>query len=65
MVTTFEDSSTKDSVLLLVFCGQKDTMQRVFIKKCFMIIVGSVYGVKRLITGLRISLKDVGKVASG
>jgi hypothetical protein len=35
------------------FCGQKDSMQRLFIKKCFLFKVGSVCRVKRLITGQR------------
>jgi hypothetical protein len=33
------------------FCGQKDSMQRIFIKKCFLFTVGSVFHVKRFTTG--------------
>jgi hypothetical protein len=33
------------------FCGQKDSMQRIFIKKCFPFILGSVCGVKRFTSG--------------
>jgi hypothetical protein len=33
------------------FCGQKDSMQRVFIKKCFLFTVGSVCRVERFTTG--------------
>jgi hypothetical protein len=29
------------------FCGQKDSMQRIFITKCFLFTVGSVCRVKR------------------
>jgi hypothetical protein len=36
----------KRSVLLWVFCGQKDSMQRIFIKKYFLFTVGSVSLVK-------------------
>jgi hypothetical protein len=43
------------------FCGQKDSVQRIFIRKCFLFTVGSVYRVKRFTTGLRNSLKDVRK----
>jgi hypothetical protein len=40
----------KSSILLCVFCGQKDSMERIFIKKCFMFMVGSVYHVKQFTT---------------
>jgi hypothetical protein len=36
-------------------------MQRIFVKKCFLFTVGSVYRVRRLTTGSRNSLKDVRK----
>jgi hypothetical protein len=36
----------KSSVLLCVFWGQKDSMQRIFIKIRFLFMVGSVYRVK-------------------
>jgi hypothetical protein len=35
------------------FCEQKDSMQRIFIKKCFLFTMGSVCLVKRFTTGLR------------
>jgi hypothetical protein len=35
------------------FCGQKDAIQRIFIKKCFLFTVGSVCRVKRFTTGPR------------
>jgi hypothetical protein len=38
-------------------------MQRIFIKKCFLFMVGNVYHVKQFTTGSRNSLKDVTKVA--
>jgi hypothetical protein len=34
-----------------LFCGQKDSVQRMFIKKCFLFTVGSVCRVKRFTTG--------------
>jgi hypothetical protein len=43
------------------FCGQKDSIQKTFIKKCFLFTVGSVCRVKRFTTGSRNSLKDVRK----
>jgi hypothetical protein len=33
------------------FCGQKDTVQRIFIKNYFLLTVGSVCRVKRFTTG--------------
>jgi hypothetical protein len=34
-----------------VFCGQKDSMKKIFIKKCFLFTVGSVCRVKRFHLG--------------
>jgi hypothetical protein len=31
------------------FCGQNDSVQRIFIKKCFMFMLGSGYGGKRFV----------------
>jgi hypothetical protein len=48
MATVIEDILPKSSVVLCVFfCGQKDSMQRIFIKKCFMFTVKSVCRIKR------------------
>jgi hypothetical protein len=44
-----------------LFCGQKDSIQRMFIKKCFLFTIGSVCRVKRFTTGSRNSLMDVRK----
>jgi hypothetical protein len=41
------------AVFWCVFCGQMDSMQRIFIKKCFPFTVGSVCHVKQFTTGLR------------
>jgi hypothetical protein len=41
------------AVFCCVFCGQKDSMERLFIKKCFLFMLGSVSRVKQFTTGLR------------
>jgi hypothetical protein len=52
----------KSSVLMcLSFCGQKDSMQRIFINKYFLFMVESVCCAKRFTTGSRNSLRDVRK----
>jgi hypothetical protein len=43
------------------FYGLKDSMQRIFIKKCFLFTVGSVCCVKQFQTRSRTSLKDIQK----
>jgi hypothetical protein len=40
----------KSTVLLCVFCGKNDSMQNIFINKCFLFTVGSVCHVKRFTT---------------
>jgi hypothetical protein len=42
-----------NSVLSCLFCGQKDSVQRVFIKKCFLCMFGVVCRVKRFHLGSR------------
>jgi hypothetical protein len=37
----------KSRVLLCVLCRQKDSMQRIFVNKCFLFMAGSVSRVKR------------------
>jgi hypothetical protein len=62
MVTVFEGYTTKEQrSVVRFFCAQKDSMQRIFIKKCFMFMVGSICRVKRFTTGSENSLKDVRK----
>jgi hypothetical protein len=61
MVTVFERYTTEKQRSVVRFCGQKDSMQRIFIKKCFLFTVGSVCRVKRFTTGSRNSLKNVRK----
>jgi hypothetical protein len=51
----------KSTINLCVFCGQKSSMQRIFINKFSLFTVGSVCRVKQFTTDLRNSLKDVRK----
>jgi hypothetical protein len=46
MATVLEGVLPKSSVVR-IFCGQKDSMQRILIKKCLLFTVGSVCRVKR------------------
>jgi hypothetical protein len=45
--------------MLCVSCGQKGSLQRIFIKKCFLFSVGSVCLVKRFTSGSRNYLKVI------
>jgi hypothetical protein len=48
MATVLEEYATEEKCsAVCYFCGQKDSMQRIFIKKCFLFTVGSVCHVKR------------------
>jgi hypothetical protein len=42
--------TNKERLPLCAFCGQKDSMQRIFINKCFLFTMGSVCRVKRFIS---------------
>jgi hypothetical protein len=54
MVTVFEEFITEEQRSLMhFFCGQKDSMQRIFVKKCFLFMVGSVCRVKQFAAGSR------------
>jgi hypothetical protein len=57
MATVLEECIAKEQRSLVLFCGQKDSVRRIFIKKCFLFTVGSVCRVKRFTTGSRNSLK--------
>jgi hypothetical protein len=52
----------KISILLCIFCGQKDPMQRIFIKKSFPVNGGKCCRIKRFTTGSRNSFKDIQKL---
>jgi hypothetical protein len=53
MATVPEGCATEEQRSLLCFCGQKDSVQTILIKKCFLFTMGSVYRVKRSATGLQ------------
>jgi hypothetical protein len=53
MATVLDVVLPKSSELLCAFCWQKYSMQRIFIKKCFLLTVGSVCREKRFAIGLR------------
>jgi hypothetical protein len=61
MATVLQVILPKSSVLLCFFLWTKDSMKRIFLKKCFLFTVGSVCRVKRFTAGSRNSLKDVRK----
>jgi hypothetical protein len=50
MATVLEQCTTEEQRSVVLFCGQKDSMQNVFIKKCFLFMLGSVCRVKRFTT---------------
>jgi hypothetical protein len=62
MATVFECTTEEQrSVVRFFFCGQKDSLQRISIKKYFLFTVESVCRVKRFTIGSVNSLKDVRK----
>jgi hypothetical protein len=61
METMLDESTTEQQRSVMRFCMQKDSLQSIFIKKCFLFTVESVCRVKRFTTGSKNSLKDVKK----
>jgi hypothetical protein len=54
MATVLEECNTEEQrSVVRFFYGQKDSVRRIFIKKCFLFTVGSVCRVKRFTTGSR------------
>jgi hypothetical protein len=51
MTTVFEGYITEEQCSVVRFCGQKDTMQKISIKKCFLFTVGSVCRLERFSLG--------------
>jgi hypothetical protein len=51
MATVLQVFTTVKQIYVVRFCGQKDSMQKIFTKKYFLLIVGSVCRVKRFILG--------------
>jgi hypothetical protein len=50
MATVLEGYTNEEQRSVVLFCGQKDSKQRIFIKKYFLFTVGSVCHVKWSIT---------------
>jgi hypothetical protein len=61
MATVPQDCITEGQRSLVRLREQKDSMQRIFTKKCFLFTVRTVCRVKRFTTGWRNSLKVVRK----
>jgi hypothetical protein len=54
METVIEECTTEEQrSVVLFFFWTKDSILRIFIKKCFLFIMGSVWHVKRLTSGAR------------
>jgi hypothetical protein len=54
MATVFEECITEEQrSVMRFFCGRSNSMQRIFIDKSFLFMVGSVCHVKRFKTGSR------------
>jgi hypothetical protein len=52
MATVLEEGITEEQCSVVrFFCGHKDSMQRILIKKCVLFMVGSVRHIKRFTTG--------------
>jgi hypothetical protein len=51
MATVLEECSTEERRSVVRFYGQKDSVKRIFIKKCFLFMSGSVLCVKRFHLG--------------
>jgi hypothetical protein len=58
MVTVIEECITEEQPPVMRFCGQKDSFQRIFIKKCFLLMSVSVCRVKRFHLGVKRSADD-------
>jgi hypothetical protein len=51
MATVLEECTTQEQRSVVRFCGKKEAMQRIFIKKRFLFMVGSVCSVKWFTAG--------------
>jgi hypothetical protein len=59
MVMVPDECTTEEQRSLVRFLWAENSMQRIFMKKCFLFTVGSVCRIKLFTTGSRNSLKDV------
>jgi hypothetical protein len=53
MVTVFEEYATEEQRSVVRFCGQKDSIQRIFTMKCFLFTPGSIHLIKGFRAGSR------------
>jgi hypothetical protein len=51
MATVLDDCAAEEQLSVMRFYGQKDAMQKIFIKRCFLFMVGSVCLVTWFTTG--------------
>jgi hypothetical protein len=51
MATVLQECTIKEQRSVVRFCGQKNILQRIFIKKCFLFTLRSVCRVKRFHLG--------------
>jgi hypothetical protein len=51
MATVHEEYITEEHRCVVRFCGQKNSMQRIFIRKCFLFNMGGVCRVQRVTAG--------------
>jgi hypothetical protein len=58
MAIVLEVCTTQEQCSVVLFCGQKGSRQKIFIKQCFLCTVGSVCRVKQFKIGSRNYLKD-------
>jgi hypothetical protein len=58
-MATVLECTTEEQNSVLRFLWAKDSVQRIFVKECFLFMVGSICRVKRFTTGSKHSLKDV------
>jgi hypothetical protein len=58
MATVLEVCTTEKRSFVVRLCGQKDSMQSMFMKKCLLYTVGSVRRLKRFTIGWQIFVDD-------
>jgi hypothetical protein len=58
MATVLEKYTAEEQRSVVCFCGQKVSVQRIFIKKCFLFVVGNVCCIKKFHLGEKRSADD-------
>jgi hypothetical protein len=51
MTTVLEDGTTEEQRSVVLFLWEKDSMKRIFVKKCFLFTLGSVCCIKPFSAG--------------